>query len=288
MSALRLIVWLLLAGVWARADIRVTGSDVLGPALPVVLQDYAGRNELTLTVKLEGSHAGWEDLRAGRAEVALLSFPPSETLPGTPYICLPIAYHTTVVLVPAGQPLEQISFGRLAGIFGVAGKAEFRRWGEFGLTGEWTARPIAPMALGVQAGLAQAIFRHLVLAGGGLQGAVGERASAGGLLDRLAVEAGGIALAATVPLGESRVQALSVARDDRAVAYAPSAENIHRGDYPLRWPVYVVVRRADAPRLFGLLRYLLGEEVAGALAQAGLTPAPRGARNEQIFDLELL
>lgn len=286
MNALRLFLLLACGARLACAAIRITGSDLLGPAFSAELQAYARRAEIELTLDLAGSHAGWEALRAGRADMALLSFPPGATMPSAPYYCAPLAYHTAVVLVPATLPLEQISFEQLAGIFGLGTQAGLRRWGELGLTGEWSARPVAPLAIADREGLAQALFRHAVLADGAFQPAVSEFDAVDDLLARLTKVEGSIALAGVAIQGDAPVKALLIARDDRAVAYAPTPEAIHRGDYPLRWPVYVVFRRTDAPRLFALLRHILGDDVAEKLTQAGLTPVPREARNAQIFDLE--
>lgn len=278
----------MLSAGWGWAEIRIVGSDLLGPGLAETMQAYARRNELGISLKLEGSYAGWRELQARHADIALLSFPPGEPLPQPPYHSMPLAYHTAVVLVPEVLPLAQISFGQLAGIFGATERSSLRRWGDLGLTGEWTARSISPRALAPKAGLALGIFRHGVIKAGELKPGVLEQDAIETLLRRLATEEGGIALAATVPPDGMHLKALYVAMDDQAVAYAPTPENVHRGDYPLRWPVYLVFRRADAPRLYDVLRHLLGGEVAQQLANAGLTPVPAPARNEQIFGLEQL
>ncbi len=288
MRVSRLCFLLLLGASFARGEIRIVGSDLLGPTLPATVQAYAGRNELNLTVKLTGSHAGWEELQAGRADLALLSFPPGESLPGSPYHCVPLAYHTAMVLVSAALPLEQISFGQLAGIFGPTGPADFRRWGDLGLTGEWTAHPISPFALKSRVALAPAVFRHEVLADAALRPGVVELDSVDALVRQFTNLEGAIGLAAALPPGSEGVKALPVARDAGVAACAPTPENVHRGDYPLRWPVYLVFRRADVSRLFALLRYLQGDEVAGNLGAAGLMPVPQEVRNGQIFDLEQL
>lgn len=289
MTALRLLFLSLLAAAWTQAAIRVVGSDLLGPALTAGLADYARRNELEITVDFAGSRAAAEALRAGQADLAVLSFTPEEGPPGPPFHAVPLAYHVVVVLAPAALPLEQISFDQLARIFGEGTEAGLRRWGELGLTGEWAARPIVPLTVSTRTGLVQGLFRHEVLADGPLQADVVRLDSADVLLKRLEPEAGALGLCPPVTLGSgSGAKALAVARNAQTPAAAPTPEAVHRGDYPLRWPVYVVFRRTDAPRLFGLLRHLLDADVAEDLARAGFMPVPQAARNGQIFDLEEL
>ena len=63
---------------------------------------------------------------------------------------------------------------------------------------------------------------------------------------------------------------------------------MHRGDYPISWPVYLVFRRDQVKRLYPQLRYLLGQEVAESLQKAQLTPLPAAARSELLYGLETL
>ncbi|MBP9914438.1 MAG: hypothetical protein KBF26_13640, partial [Opitutaceae bacterium] len=81
----RLLTFLfMLSAGWGQAEIRIVGSDLLGPGLPAMLQAYAQSNELSLGSTFEGSYAGWRELAAQRAEIALLSFAPGEALPVAP------------------------------------------------------------------------------------------------------------------------------------------------------------------------------------------------------------
>jgi phosphate transport system substrate-binding protein len=99
---------------------------------------------------------------------------------------------------------------------------------------------------------------------------------------------GGIALAPLSLADQPGIKVLAVSRAAGGVAYAPTAVNVQRGDYPLRWPIYLVFRRADAKSLYPILRYLLGDAVAGDCQQAGVMPAPAAVREEAVFGLEQL
>lgn len=286
-AALILSLLVALVAVPIRAEIWLVGSDLLGPGLTASLEDYARRTDTSLVADFAGSQPGWLQLQDGRADLGLLAFPPGQSWPVAPFVCLPLAYHVTYVLVPESLPLEQLSWVRLAGIFGEGGAGHVARWGELGPVGDWTARTIMPRVCDSGGGLSVALFRHLVLHDGAWRPAV---IHCGGMEalrnDLVQAGGGGIELAPVLPPIGSGLKALAIARTEQESAAAPTPENVHRGDYALRWPVCLVFRRTDVARLFPLLRHLLGEEVAHKCSQAGLMALPGSVREQQIFDLE--
>lgn len=285
----RLCLWMLLLTVTVQAETRVVGSDLLGLSLASGLENYAQRSDKPVAVTFAGSYSGWRQLQTGGADLSLLTFPPGQELPAPPYVCLPFAFHLAVVLVSESLPLGQLSFPRLAGIFGTTGGPNVLRWSDLDLAGDWAARSVSPYVLDSRASLATATFRHVVLQGGRLKPTVTRHDTLDGLLHGLAQAKGdGIALAAQLPAATRQLKVLPISREEEGVAFSPTPENVFRGDYSLSWPVYLVFRRADARRLFPLLRYLLGEETAKLCNEAGLVPLPAAVRNQQVFDLEQL
>jgi phosphate transport system substrate-binding protein len=79
MHVVRLSLGLLLLAAPVHAELRIVGSDLLGPGLVPALENYARRSDVRLTSAFEGSYPGWQQLQSGRADVALLTF-----LPGRP------------------------------------------------------------------------------------------------------------------------------------------------------------------------------------------------------------
>jgi len=265
------LIFYFLASVFsAGAEIRLVGSDLLGPGLSASLQDFARRTGTSLITDFAGSHPGWRELQDGYADLGLLAFPPGQPWPSEPYVCLPLAYHVALVLVSEALPLEQLSWPHLAGIFGAGGAGRVGRWGELGLSGEWTARAVLPRMCEDGGGLSAALFRHLVLHDRDYQPAVVRSESMESLLDELArTRAGGIALAPVLPPAGRGIKSLLIARTEAGPAASPTPENVHQGDYPLRWPVCLVFRRTDASRLRPLVRHLMGREIAHKCSQAG-------------------
>lgn len=269
-------------------QVRIVGSDLLAREITPVLQAMAERDDRELAVEFSGSYAGWQQLQAGRADIALLSFAPKEPLPGDEFHVVPIAWHTVVVLAPSAVSLSQISFAQLAGVFGVEEGSDWKRWGDLGVSGEMAARSVTPW-VGESSPLPTLeLFRHLVLRTRALGTALRRSADESALVARLNSPEGGLALAARLPETATGLKTLPVSIEPAGVAFLPTTAAIERGDYPLQWPVYLVFRRADVQRLYPWLRLLLGDEAAQAMQRSGLHPAAPDTRKRHAFALEQL
>ena len=99
---------------------------------------------------------------------------------------------------------------------------------------------------------------------------------------------GGILIRAFPPRPDADWEALAIALQTSGRAYQPTEINVHRGDYPLNWPLRLVFRRADVETLYPLLRFLLSDGVAQELRGVGMVPLPEAVRRARIFDLERL
>ncbi len=285
--------WLLLLAALASSpalagDLRIVGSDLLGTEFAAAVKEFAMHNEVALTLSLEGSRAALRELDSGAADIALLVLRPGEEPPGALFKSYPFAYHIVVVLVPESSPLTQITFRELGEIYGATESTSFNRWGDLGLTGEWTSRAITPQAMSPGTGLATELFRRVVLNDGKLRSVVALQTSLDAVQRKLESEPGGIALAGSAPAAGKNIRVLPVARADRDVAFGPTPQNVHAGDYPLRLPVWLVVRRETGRAQLNFLRFLLGEEMTPRLEHAGLVTLPLQARNQLVFDLEQL
>lgn len=257
----------------AAAPLRVAGSDLFGETLRKALTSE--KIELDLT----GTLAGREALLAGRADAALLTVAPgaADTVP-IGFRGLPVAFVAAVVLVPEANPLTQITFEQLGGIFGSDEALSLRRWGELGLGDAWVARSIVPSALGRRRSLALDLFAQSVLAGRALRPNLSQLDAVDALCDGLEVDPAGIAVAPLLPSNRRSVRALLVARVGGEVAFGPSPENIASGDYPLRLPVLLVFRPERTREVAPLLRFFGSDAGAAAVEASLLVAPPPGAR----------
>ncbi|MBI3886308.1 MAG: substrate-binding domain-containing protein [Opitutae bacterium] len=270
------------------AEIRVVGSDLLGPGFQQAVATFAQQNDAAVALDLRGTRPGIEALRAGRAEVGLFLFPPGETPPGEPFFHRPVAYQTVIVLVPAALPLTQITVEQLRGLYAKAAALPLDRWGGLGLTGDARLRTVAPCALAPGRGLSLPLFRRTVLPDGELKPAVELAETIDKLLARVRGADNTVGLAPALPDLPAGLRVLAVAASARDAAYAPTPETLHDGTYPFRLPLYLVFPRAAAPALQQFLKFLVSDEAARALAQANFLPLPDGVRHQAAFDFESL
>ena len=275
------------AGAVAR-DYRVVGSDLLGGAFERALDDFARQSGIAVAHSLRGTRPAIEQMRTGAADVALVALPPGELPPGDPLVARVFAYHAVAVVVPATSPLHQITLGQLRAAFGVSAKENITTWGELGLSGPERSRALALHAPAPNTGLTLPLFRRLLLSDGMVKPSVTLAATLAQLEAAVRQADHALALAPSVPSEGSGVRAVSVANTVSDPAYALTAENLHQGNYTLRLPVYLLFRRDLTPELLPLLRFLLSEDAAEALARAHVTAAPLSARNQLVFDLEEL
>lgn len=268
------------------AEIRIAGSDLLAGPFQKDLETFAQRNDWQIAFNLKGSRLGLEALQKGRADFALLVFGTQDPRPGPEYSSAVIGYLASVVVVPSSVSLTQINYAQLAGVFGASEVESHRRWSEIGALGEWAQRSISAMALRRSTGVSLDLFRHNVLQKPELKPTVALLDSADEVYVRLRGEEGGIAILPASPPENFGLKALLVAKAAGDVAYPPTAENLHTGDYPLRLAVHVVFRKGEAGRFVPLLRHMLADGTAPVFSASGVTPLPVQARNQLVFDLE--
>ncbi|MFA6960123.1 MAG: substrate-binding domain-containing protein [Opitutaceae bacterium] len=277
-----------LSALVVHAEVRVVGTDLLGKDFSSGLTAYSKLNDLGVTQSLEGSRSGLGRLQSGLADLGVVVYSPGEKPLTGDFISMPVAYHTVVVVVPVTLPLTQITFAQLNAIYGDDAQSGLKRWNDLGVVGEWAQRNILPNIPGTGGGLTYDLFRYSVLTTPTLKPTVSVQATLSDSLTRIRGDEGGIAILPLLPTNQSRLKTLLVARRAEDVAFGPTPENIHSGDYPIRLPVYLVFRKDAAKRLQPTLRYLLSEDALPLWEGAQLVPLPIQARNQEIFDLEVL
>lgn len=286
--ALACVLALGLASSGAARDVRVAGSDLLGAGFAQALEDYARQNEQVVAREFPGSRPALTRLEKGEADIALVMLPPGELPPGDPFVSRVIGYQPVAVLVPETLPLRQITLPQLRAVFGAGGVETISQWGELGVGGEARLRTISLHGLAPEAGLTLPLFRRLLLNDGPLKSSLRTANSPADLQQVVGGAEWGLVLGPAVPPPGGPVRALAVATNSSSAAFAPTAENLHQGNYSLRVPLHLVVRRDAVPELLAFLRFLLSDECGEALAAAHFLPLPVSARNQLVFELEEL
>ncbi len=273
------------APVWA-GEIRLVGSDLLGPNFGRALAEFARQNDFAVKPELHGTRPGLDELAAGRADVGLFLLPLGETPAAAGLTSRIIGYQVAVVAVPAASPLTQATAAQLRGIFSGNSGDAFTRWGELNLIGAWTSRPITLCALSPSAGLAFPLFRQAILTGAAARPGLEFAATPEDFSQRLRAADNSIGVTGLPAAEVPGLRILALAAGPSDPAYAPTSGHVHSGNYPLRMPLYVAFRRAAAPELQLFLKFLLSDEAAAALIPAHCLPLPPDVRNQLVFELE--
>lgn len=273
----------------SQAKIRVGGSDLLAPHLETTLMERIQELGLEVEIDFAGSYQGVEKLKSGDLDLSIVAIPVGETLPEEDFRVVPFASLVVTVAVSPANPITQMTFQQLGGVFGQAQSISLSRWGDAGLTGEWTARSIAPGAVTpVKHGLALDLFRHTVMQAGALRRTLTYFEDLDAVRERLARDNAAIVLLHRIPEVTEGLKLLAISEGTDQRAIAPRLETVAAGDYPLRLPLYIMYRSDKGEELRELLRFLVDDEGTEAVEKSGLAPLPEMARERLSLDFERL
>lgn len=190
------------------------------------------------------------------------------------------------IVVHPENPIRALSLEQLDSIYSSAcrrGGKMFRTWGELGLSGDWSQRPINSYATGKDP-ILRAQFQDLALQGAPLRDGVKELAGVRAVLAAVAEDPCGIGCVRAGALPES-ARAVSLRPSPAAAGVEPQPESIVALTYPLSWRIYADVRKVPGSpldaELAEYLRMILSRDGQCVLADEGLVPITgRMARKE--------
>ncbi|WP_186728767.1 PstS family phosphate ABC transporter substrate-binding protein [Sphingomonas panacisoli] len=185
------------------------------------------------------------------------------------------------ILVNPANPIRRITMAQLAGIFGA--DPTITRWGQLGLTGAWTDRPIhvrmpprvAPNAMSMQ---------MMVLNGGGWNAKATEApiaATAKAIVDDpAAIGFGGL------EEGDPTLVALDVAGTDGR--YIPlTADSASTGRYALTRYMYIrLAYGAISPQVAGFLHFILSRDGQERVRYSGYFPLTAAEAKRELAKLD--
>lgn len=262
----------------------MAASDLLADFIRGPLEAFYAEQGVDLVLEDIGSLPALDRLRSDEIDLAIIASPDGQTVPRDEFTIFPFAYDAAVIAVNESNPIDEISLAFLGGIFGANEEFNFNTWGELGLSG-WGNRNIKPLTGVESESIALELFRHSVLGGGAMKPSVAmvQSDEVSGMVE---ADAASIAVFSRPPQsGQLKVLMLSFGED--APAFGPSEDNIHYGDYPVRLPFYIAFNARDEAKVNGLVRVLLDDAVATALAENGLFPLPETVRRQFLIDFDL-
>lgn len=274
----RAILFLFLAATFAHGA-NVGGTDALAESLGVATQRHLAADGGKHNVSFRGTLPALEGLDNGSIDVALVLLrenqTPEKTSDGKAIRRIPIGAVAAYVYVHPTLPIQEISLGTLASIFGVGQVADYKFWSD--IPGMNFPEPILPFTTGAQDHPSSTLFHGIALGGRPFRSTVRLRIDAPLARDTLASRTNAI-LVSDRPLadGVGRLLRVSDGRANRSSTfYPPDENNIYNADYPLRLPLVLCVREDRLAAHRGLVQWFLSDEVASQLRRANFVPAPK-------------
>lgn len=263
----------------------LVGSDLLkGPVSSAIIKDMG--TQTTSTVNLEGSLLGEKNLRAGKAEAALLLLPDRNKVPEIAkgeWEAVPVAYQVVAVVVNKRNALEELDLATLAGIYGQLQEADIKHWST--VKNSALDVPIYCVSTRYDIGMVTPLFRKVVLNGGDYRREMNFMGGDAEAQRYVTENVGAIALLALPPEGD-QVKTLRVKATKEGNAYAPDASNLYNSDYPIAIPLYLVFPKAKQSAMRPLVAPVFSDATAAALQETGFMPVPKNIRANAIQRLD--
>jgi phosphate transport system substrate-binding protein len=294
--------------------IHTCGSPQMGDLLKLYEQGFVKlQPSVRFDDQLTSTLTAVESVYSGRAEIGLLGreiwsmeakafefsqgHPPTVIDVATGSYDVPKATFALMIFVPKSNPIASISTRQLERLF-AASDRPIRTWGELGLKGNWTARPIHLYGFTVDNDKSQ-IFRQLVFSKAegwnpslrSFSNASGSNGTDAGelIVQAVANDPNAIGIS-NVHYATAGVKALAIAASDSATPIPPTRENVLDRTYPLTRAVYMVLdndpREEQSTAVVEFLRYVLSRQGQLAVIREGnYLPLPAEVAQRQLQQL---
>lgn len=248
-------------------DIFLKGSDTVLPLAQAEAEEFMIENpEKSVTVTGGGSGVGIAALIDGEVDIATASREmktdeiEAAQANGVNPVEHTIAYDGISVVVNPNNPVSELTFGQLRGIY----NGSTSNWNEVG--GE--DRPIAVISRDSSSGTYE-YFKEAVLLGDEYRPDALTQPATGGVVGEVSQNPSAIGYIGVAYLDES-VKALSL--DSGNGSEAPTAENIISGAYPLSRPLYFYTNGEPTGLTKEFIDYVMSETGQNLVSEIGYFP----------------
>lgn len=273
----------------ANGSIRVVASDLFSGTMVSTLEAFAANNlDTPLRINLSGSLDALEALDSDKADLAIVAIPENAMPLSTDYTLVPFTFIVTVVVVSDLNPLTEINFSQLQGIYADSEEFSYTRWGELDSSEVWENRLIQPLALKQPGNLAFEMFCTLALNRISLKSNVTLATNKEALRELMLNDPSMIAVVDRIPDLKS-VRSLSIVPSEtEAVGFDPTSDNVFYGDYPLRLPIYLVFETEKKLLLRPYLSFLFSDRVIDQLQSEGFMKLSKNLIKSTLDELDIL
>lgn len=203
-------------------------------------------------------------------------------------LAIGVALDSLAVFVNKDNPLEQLSLTQVDAIFSTNRKSgaaeEIATWGQVGLTGEWSGKPMSLYGRNSASGT-YGYFKENALAKGDFKDTVKEQPGSASVVLSITEDKAGIGYSG-IGYKTSGVKSLALAKKDGETAYEASYENVLEGKYPLGRMLYLYVAKQPnqpLPKMVEeFLKYALSKEGQEVVVKDGYLPLPAAIAEKQL------
>ncbi len=256
------------------------GSDTLANLMTLWTEEFKRQYpNVTIQVQAAGSSTAPPALTEGTASFGPMSramkdkeIEAFEARFGYKPTAIRVAIDALAVYVHKDNPLSSLTVPQVDAIFSVTrrcgGESDLDSWGELGLGGSWSNRPIQLYGRNSVSGT-YGYFKQVALCSGDFKNTVNEQPGSASVVQAISSSLNGIGYSG-IGYVTSGVRAVSLAEYEDAPAVEATPENALSGDYPLSRYLYVYVNTRPGTPLAPLEQEFLklvlsrvGQEVVG-------------------------
>lgn len=266
-------------------DVRIAVSDLISDDILESVQTLAEANSFEISTISAGSLPAMDALRLDEISLAVIALPDGKELSDDTFKTFPFAYKTAIIAVNKANPINEVSFDDLRGIFGSDPDLQVETWGELNVQ-SLADRLIKPLIAQDKAGISTELFRHVVLNGEAMKLTINEVINSE-IEGMLVNNVSSVAVLPNLP-DTGAIKALMISENSASPAFGPTNDNIYYKDYPIRLPFQIVYKKEREAELTKTLRILLSDELTKVLRADHLFVPPDTIRNSFVNSLNLV
>ncbi len=198
-----------------------------------------------------------------------------------------VAVDSLAVFVNKDNPITSLSLQQLDGIFSKTRKSgvkNIKTWGDVGLTGEWSDKPISIYGRNSASGT-YAYFKEIALFHGDYKDTVKEQPGSSAVVQGVANDKYAIGYSG-VGYKTPDVRIVPLAAKEGAKGYEANAANAYDGNYPLARFLYIYFNKKPNeplnPLMAQFLRYVFSKQGQMIVIKDGFYPVSKALADEDL------
>ncbi|MEE4637195.1 MAG: phosphate ABC transporter substrate-binding protein PstS family protein [Wenzhouxiangella sp.] len=269
-------------------NLSSVGSDTLNNLMTLWAEEFQNiYPNVNIQIQGAGTSTAPPAMTEGTANFGPMSRRPRESEQqafeerhGYPMTVLGVAVDLLAVYVNRDNPIEGLSIPQVDAIFTETRRCghpeDITRWGQVGLTGDWTNRDITLYSRNAVSGT-YGYFRQHALCDGDFRDSINEQPGSSSVVQGTAESINGIGYSG-IGYATSGVRAIPLSREHGGELVPPTAETAADGSYPLARFLYVAVNkhpnRPLPPLEREFFRMVLSRQGQEVVVRDGYIPLP--------------